>query len=282
MPDFTPVDPAYFIPKRFADTVILITGGAKGIGRATAVRAAREGGKVAVCDIDETSGQECVAAIQAEGGQAMFCRVDVTSQQDTDRMVARAVENFGGLDIAINNAGVMDGGGSDVPAALHVATEGYLRRTIEINVFGTIHSCVSELKQFVTQGRGGVIVNIGSVTALTGNPGTPAYVASKHAVSGLTRAIAIDYAPHGIRCNSVNMATTQTPMFDRALAIVQTKRASAPENTNMVRKGLKSTGLIERNSTPWEQASTILFAASRDASNITGALIASDGGWTAF
>lgn len=282
MSDFMPVDPDYFIPHRFADKVILITGGAKGIGRATAVRAAREGGSLVVCDIDETAGQECVDAIRNEGGHAIFCKVDVTSRQDVEMMVTRAAEAFGGLDVAINNAGVMDGGGSDVPATLHLATEGYLRRTIEINVFGTMYSCIEELKRFVAQGRGGVIVNIGSVTALTGNPGTPAYVASKHAISGLTRAIAIDYAPYGIRCNSVNMATTQTPMFDRALAIVQSKRDSAPESANMVRKGLKSTGLIERNSTVWEQASTILFAASKDASNITGALIASDGGWTAF
>ena len=163
-----------------------------------------------------------------------------------------------------------------------VMTAGYLRRTIEINVFGTINSCASELSRFVEQERGGVIVNVGSITALTGNPGTPAYVASKHAISGLTRAIAIDYAPYGIRCNSVNMATTQTPMFDRALEVVREKQASAADGANMVRKGLKSAGLIERNSTPWEQAATILFAASRDASNITGALIASDGGWTAF
>lgn len=282
MADFDPVDPDYFIPDRFRDMVVLITGGGNGIGRATALRAAREGAGVVVCDIDEAAGLDCAAAIQSEGGQSIFCKVDVTSRQDTDAMVARAVAGYGGLDIAINNAGVMDGGGADVPAPLHVATEGYLRRTIEINVFGTINSCASELSCFVGQGRGGVIVNVGSITALIGNPGTPAYVASKHAVSGLTRAIAIDYAPYGIRCNSVNMATTQTPMFDRALEIVTKKRASAPDGGNMVRKGLKSVGLIERNSTPWEQAATILFAASRDASNITGALIASDGGWTAF
>lgn len=282
MSSFDPVDPGYFIPDRFRDMVVLITGAGNGIGRATAQRAAREGGRVVVCDIDEAAGLDCAGVIQSEGGHAIFCKVDVTSRQDTDAMVARAVADYGGLDIAINNAGVMDGGGTDVPAPLHVATEGYLRRTFEINVFGTINSCASELSRFVKQGRGGVIVNVGSITALTGNPGTPAYVASKHAVSGLTRAIAIDYAPYGIRCNSVNMATTQTPMFDRALEIVKKKRASTPDGANMVRKGLKSVGLIERNSTPWEQAATILFAASRDASNITGALIASDGGWTAF
>lgn len=282
MQGFTPVDPGYFVPNRFAGQVVLVTGGSKGIGGATSLRAAREGAKVVVCDIDETAGRSCVDQIVAEGGNAIFCRVDVTRREDTKMMIARAVEAYGRLDVAINNAGVMDGGGSNVPAPLHLATEGYLRNTIEVNVFGTINSCCDELSYFVEKGEGGVIVNIGSVTALTGNPGTPAYVASKHAVSGLTRAIAIDYAPYGIRCNSVNMATTQTPMFDRALAVVTEKRASASEDSNMVRKGLKSVGLIERNSTPWEQASTILFAASKDASNITGALIASDGGWTAF
>ena len=122
MSDFMSVDDAYFIPNRFADKVILLTGGAKGIGRATAMRAAREGGRMVVCDIDETAGQECVDAIRAEGGQAIFCRVDVTSRKDTEMMVARAVDAFGGLDVAINNAGVMDGGGSDVPAILRIVT----------------------------------------------------------------------------------------------------------------------------------------------------------------
>lgn len=281
MTDFPAVDPAHFTPGRFAGQTVLVTGAAKGIGQCCAIRAAREGANVLLCDFDAEAGEATTAQIVAEGGKAAFVKVDVTSREDTRMMVAEAVRRFGQLDVAINNAGVMDGGGTDVPAPLHQATEGYLRRTMEVNVFGTMYSCAAELEEFVRAGRGGVIVNIGSVTAMIGNPGTPAYVASKHAVTGLTRAIAIDYAPYGIRCNSVNMATTQTPMFDRALAVVTAKRAKG-DGQNMVRKNLKSVGLIERNSSPWEQASTILFAASRDASNLTGAIIASDGGWTAF
>lgn len=282
MTEFPPVDPDYFIPGRFRDDVVLVTGAAKGIGRATAIRAGREGGRIVVCDIDAPGAEACAETIRSSGGEAIWCRTDVTAPAETEAMVASAVARFGGVDVAINNAGVMDGGGGDVPAPLHLASQGYIHRTIEINLFGTINSCIAELRQFMAQGRGGVIVNVGSVTGLTGTPGTPAYVASKHAISGLTRAIAVDYAPHGIRCNSVNMATTETPMFERAMGIVQQKRKAAPQAGNMVRQGMKSVGLIDRNSTPWEQAATILFAASRDASNITGALIASDGGWTAF
>lgn len=282
MTEFKSVDPGYFVPGRFEGQTVLVTGAAKGIGHCTAVRAAREGANVVVCDYDVEPGKATAASIVQEGGKAIFVRVDVTSREDTKTMVAEAVKTFGQLDVAINNAGVMDGGGSDVPEPLHKATEGYLRRTIEVNLFGTMYSCAAELEEFIRSGRGGVIVNIGSVTAMIGNPGTPAYVASKHAVTGLTRAIAIDYAPYGIRCNSVNMATTQTPMFDRALSVVNAKRASGGDSQNMVRKNLKSVGLIERNSSPWEQAAAILFAASKDASNMTGAIIASDGGWTAF
>jgi NAD(P)-dependent dehydrogenase (short-subunit alcohol dehydrogenase family) len=164
MQGFTPVDPGYFVPNRFAGQVVLITGGSKGIGGATSLRAAREGAKVVVCDIDETAGRDCVDQIVAEGGSAIFCRVDVTKREDTKMMIARAVEAYGRLDVAINNAGVMDGGGSNIPAPLHLATEGYLRNTIEVNVFGTINSCCDELSYFVEKGEGGVIVNIGSVT----------------------------------------------------------------------------------------------------------------------
>lgn len=282
MSHFPPVSEDSYTTGRFFGQSVIVTGAAGGIGRAVAIRCAREGGLVTVADLDEDGARRVAKEIRMAGGIAIPTALDTTSRADTERVVGEAVATFGRLDVAVNNAGVMDGGGADTPAPLHLATEGYLRRTIEVNLFGTINACQAQLRQLVEQGEGGSIVNVGSVTALVGNPGTPAYVASKHAISGLTRALAIDYAPHGIRVNSVNMATTETPMFDRAVQVVRAKRGSDGDSGNMVRPGLKAAGLIPRHSTPWEQAAVILFVASREASDMTGALIASDGGWTAF
>jgi NAD(P)-dependent dehydrogenase (short-subunit alcohol dehydrogenase family) len=278
---FPPIDPEIFNKDRFAGQTVLVTGAGSGMGRCIAIRAAREGASVVVSDVDETGLAETAEAVRSDGGRVLAVPADITSPAEADRLVAATVDAFAGLDVAINNAGVMDGGDDGRPAAMHLANEQYLRRTIEVNLFGTMYCCAAELRQFVAQGRGGSIVNVGSVTALTSSPGTPAYVASKHAVSGLTRAIAVDYAPFGVRCNSVNMAATETAMYERAVDFVIKSRAAGGSGT-MVREGIKSTSLMARNATAWEQASAILFVASREASNMTGALVASDGGWTAF
>lgn len=275
-----PIDPATFTPGRFAGQVMLVTGAGGGMGLACAIRAAREGAAVVLCDLNADPVREAAATLVAEGGRALGLACDVTRREDMTDVVKRTVEQFGGLDVAINNAGVMDGGKDGRPAPMHLANETYLRRTVEVNLFGTMLSCAAELERMVSQGRGGSIVNVGSTTGLTGSAGTPAYVASKHAVNGLTRSIAIDYAPYGIRCNSVNMASTQTPMLESAMSFVAEKMAEVPSGEP--KAVTKSTGLITRFSTVWEQAAVILFVASREASNMTGALVASDGGWTAY
>lgn len=275
-----PTDPATFVPDRFAGQVMLVTGAGGGMGLACATRAAREGASVVLADIDGSAAEAAAAGIVGEGGTAIGIGADITHRADCTRMVQAAVETYGGLDIAINNAGVMDGGAEGQPAPIHLASDTYIRNTIEINVLGTMYACAAELSQMVAQARGGAVVNVGSHTALTGSAGTPAYVASKHAISGLTRAIAADYAPHGIRCNSVNMCATQTPMLDRAMDFVKSRRATA--DPDAPRPTMKASALIGRLSTAWEQAAVILFVASRDASYMTGALVASDGGWTAY
>jgi NAD(P)-dependent dehydrogenase (short-subunit alcohol dehydrogenase family) len=162
-----------------------------------------------------------------------------------------------------------------------------------INITGMFKAMRSELRQMLAQGRGGAIVNIGSIAGLIGLAGNPAYVASKHAVTGLTRNAAIDYAPYGIRVNSVNMAGTETPMTDAAYKKVmqlETERAQAaasgPKVTNVsFAKSLSLLAMCDsknRMATPWEQASVILFLLSDDASNMTGACWATDGGWTTY
>jgi NAD(P)-dependent dehydrogenase (short-subunit alcohol dehydrogenase family) len=155
---------------------------------------------------------------------------------------------------------------------------------IDINVTGTFKSMRSVLQQLLKQGNGGAIVTVGSIAGLTGLAGNPAYVASKHAVNGLTRSAAIDYAPYGIRVNSVNMAATETPMTDKAFEFV--KEVKKRGITGM--GGAKTESLLMMNDTKhrmatvWEQAAVILFLLSDEASNLTGALYPTDGGWTAY
>lgn len=298
--DVAPVaDTAYF-PDRFKGKVLLITGGARGIGRATAIRAAREGASVMIADILQKEGTATVADINAAGGKAAFIRTDVRVSADCDAMVAATVRAFGRLDGVLNAAGVMDGvppaDAVDVEAQraqlfapIHEATDEYWQTTMAVNATGTFQSLRSQLRQMVRQGAGGAIVNIGSVAGLTGLAGNPAYVASKHAVTGLTRNAAVDYAPYGIRVNSVNMSATATAMTDAAtkkVVALQKERRQAAGFPNM---GLAKTQSLlmyadsnHRMATPAEQASTILFLLSADASNITGATWATDGGWTTY
>ena len=301
--DIPATDPLTTFPGRFAGRSLIITGGARGIGRAVALRAAREGARVVVADILVEEGQATTALITEAGGQAVFVHTDVRSDSDCQRMVEAAVASYGSVDLALNAAGVMDGVAPDAEidvasqrdlifAPIHAATNAYWDQCFAVNVTGMFQSLRHELRQMLAQGNGGAVVNIGSIAALTGLGGNPAYTASKHAVTGLTRNAAIDYAPYGIRINSVNMAATATPMTESAFTkvkAIQTERAldtEAPQvpNASMV-KTLSLLAFCDsqhRMSTPEEQAAVILFLLSADASNITGAVWATDGGWTTY
>lgn len=292
-----PIKADTFFANRFSNKVLFVTGAAMGsIGSATAIRAAREGAKVFCVDIKEKELNETIATINALGGEAFAYKADLRSANTADKAVQECVKIYGAVHAVLNAAGVMDGNDPSkpqdfenslhlFPAQIHKATDEYWQNVMNANINAMFYCMRAQLKQMIEQDCGGAIVNIGSIAGIIGLPGNPAYSTSKHAVTGLTRNAAIDYAPYGIRVNSVNMAQTDTPMVFRAYEFVKWAMKKG-KGSGMA--GLKSKSLLSlseptgRGSTPWEQAAMILFLLSDDASNITGACYATDGGWTTY
>lgn len=300
--DVTRLSKDYFIPGRFSGKTILVTGGARGIGKWTAIRAVKEGANVVIMDWLDDVGKQTTDSINSAcgsvgGGEAIFVYGNIAIAEDCDRMIEMAVGKFKKIDYAVLNAGVMDGVYSGtpfkfdqqqrklMPAAITEATDEYWQSVFKINSEGTFYSLRSTLRRMLKQGNGGAVVIVSSIAGMTGLSGNPAYVASKHAVNGLMRNAAIDYAPYGIRINSVNMAETQTPMVERAGEFVQAE-IKAGMGFGMGR--IKTMSLLKycdsehRGSFAWEQASNILFLISDEASAVTGTVMATDGGWTDF
>lgn len=291
-----PPDPAYFIPRRFEGKTLVITGFARGMGQAAAIRAAREGANVVGIDWLPNETSQTAEAIEKEGGKIAFVVGSVAKTANCDRMAALAVERFGGVALAINNAGVMDGVYSGEPidyasqkplvfAPIDQATDAYWDNVFATNAGGVFRSMRAGLGQMVAQGRGGAIVNVASIAGLTGLAGNPAYVAGKHAVNGLNANAAIDYAPYGIRVNSVNMAATDTPMMARAGQWVAEIMRAGQGGTMGLIKTQSLLAYVDRKhrlATVWEQVAVMLFLLSAEAANLTGARYATDRGWTAY
>lgn len=244
----------------------LVTGGARGIGRATALLLAREGARVAVADLNSDGAAETVADINAAGGQAISIEADVTRPDQVAAMVAAAVASFGRLDCAFNNAGIA---GYQVGAAGKKTaewSEEAFDRMIAVNLKGVWLSMRSEIEQMVKQG-GGAIVNTASIAGLIGLPTSSAYVASKHGVIGLTKTAAIEYAESGIRVNAVCPGYVETEMTREV----------------MVRRGdqIMATTPFRRMGRAEEIAEMVCWLCSDRASYVSGAAYNVDGGYVA-
>jgi NAD(P)-dependent dehydrogenase (short-subunit alcohol dehydrogenase family) len=240
--------------------VVLITGALTGIGRATALAFAREGAHLVVSGRHEEEGEKLVAELRKLGAEAEFVRSDVRHETEIQGLVDKTVARFGRLDVAVNNAGTE---GTPGPIAEQTA-ESYAA-IFDTNVLGTLLSMKHELRVMVAQGHGS-IVNVSSTFGRVGGAGASVYVASKHAVEGLTKAAALEVAESGVRVNVVAPGPIETGMLNRFTGTDDKKAA------------LIAGVPVKRVGTPEEIAQTILFVASDKASFITGASIAVDGG----
>lgn len=248
-----------------AGKVALVTGAASGIGRASALALAREGARVVVSDIAVEGGEETVRMIAAAGGEAKFIRTDVTHAADIRAAVACAASTYGRLDIAHNNAGILA-----TTSLLADDAEAVFARVLQGNTASVMLSMKYEIEQMLKQGGGGAIVNTASTVGLVGAPGQWAYSTSKHAVIGLTRSLAAEYAAHGIRINALCPGAVRTPMIAEFAADAAVEQATTAMHP------------IGRFAAPEEIAAAVVWLASDGASYMVGAALPVDGGYTAI
>jgi len=249
---------------RFTGKVVLVTGGTSGIGRATAIAFAKEGAKVVLSGRREKEGLAVVEEITKAGGVAHFVQADVAKEADVKRLVEETVAKFGRLDAAFNNAGVEWAG------PLTEATETDYRRIFDINVWGVLVSMKHEIPAMLRAG-GGAIVNTSSVAGHVGMAGASVYIASKHAVEGLTKTAALEFARQGVRVNAVAPAGIETDMLDRFTGGAESEQKKAFGEMHPV-------GRIGRSE---EVAAAVLYLASDEAKFTTGISLPVDGGWLA-
>lgn len=243
--------------------VALVTGAGSGIGRASAVALARAGARVVVADMAVDGGHETLRQIVKAGGEAVFVGTDVTCAADVKAAVACAVESFGKLDIAHNNAGVLAGA-----PLLDDGAEAAFDRAMAVNAKGLMLSMKYEVEQMLRTG-GGVIVNTASTMGLVAGFGQWAYVASKHAAVGLTKAVAVEFAQRGIRVNAVCPGAVHTPMTAAIRADSDAESRTAAMHP------------MGRFAEPQEIASVVVWLASDASTYMTGAIVPVDGGYTA-
>jgi NAD(P)-dependent dehydrogenase (short-subunit alcohol dehydrogenase family) len=247
--------------KTFSGKVALVTGGTSGIGKTTAIEFARAGAKVVLTGRREKEGAQVVAEIKKLGGEAAFVRADVAKDADVKAMVAFTIEKFGRLDIAFNNAGV------EWKGPLDQATEAEYRRIFDVNVWGVLNSMRHEIPVMLKNG-GGAIVNTSSVAGHVGLGQVSVYIASKHAVEGLTKSVALEFAKQNIRINAIAPGVIATEMWDRFAG-------------EELRDQVASIIPVARIGASEEIAAAVLYLCSDNAKFTTGTSLVVDGGFIA-
>ena len=244
----------------------LVTGAAHGIGRASAIALAQAGASVCVADIDDSAGESVADEIVTAGGQAFYQHCDVRSPDDAQAMVAETVNKYGRLDAAVNNAGIA----GSFDHRLHEADDDMFDLVLAVNLRGVWNCLKAELDVMLARG-GGAIVNMASVAGLIGAPKAAAYTASKHAVIGITKSAALDYARSGIRVNAVCPAYTDTRMAQMAVA-------ADPRMQPIMQRAIP----MGRLGTADEIANAAAWLCSDESSFVTGHALVLDGGLVAI
>ncbi len=252
--------------QRFTNKVALVTGGASGIGRATAIAFAREGASVVLSDIDAERGEKVIGEIRQAGGKGVFVRADVSKSEDVQRLVQGTVKTYGRLDACFNNAGIS---GPMRPTA-ELSEEDW-NRVIATNLSSVFLCMKYELPELLKAG-GGAIVNNASILGTVTFPNACAYTASKHGILGLTKTTAAEYATQNVRVNAICPGFIQTPMLDNAGV------STNPEFLKAVLAAVP----MKRLGQPEEMAAAVLWLCSNEASFVTGHPLFADGGYVAL
>ena len=245
--------------ERFQQKVVIVTGGSRGIGLAASKSFAQEGAQLVIAAIDETRGESAVNSLTEMGAEAIFIQTDVTQQDQVQRLTTRTLDRFGDIHVLVNNAAVHG------KAPFWEEDENLWERMFRVNVMGTVFPSQSVVQHMIKNNEG-VIVNVASKAGVVGEPGHAAYSSSKGAVIALTRAMAVELAPYGIRVNAISPGPVYTDMFTKNVTR-QEDRNSIAESAPLGRIGL-----------PEDIARGILYLASSDSDWCTGQSLSIDGG----